>query len=192
MKIIKPVPEEESCIMPTYFPGDVVLTKMGGVGIIVKAQVVVNGRTIEWNSREGLPPNIEHGWKPSYAVDSIPRFKRPEKHAWYYADEFEAVALGALHSIPFPEIHQELEENLAKATQITGKYLFRFHRGSLEKSMKTVVSFNDIEELRKILWKVYGSSDMAMEKQGYDDRTDWHTWIVTLNGNAVGFSNGKP
>lgn len=79
-----------------------------------------------------------------------------------------------------------------KAGQITGKYLFRFHRGSLEESMKTVVSFNDIEELRKILWEVYGPGELVMEKRGYDDRADWHTWIVTLNGNAVGFSNGKP
>jgi len=84
-----------------------------------------------------------------------------------------------------------VEENLAKATQITGKYLFRFHRGSWRSPWKTVVSFNDIERARKILWKVYGSSDMAMEKQGYDDRTDWHTWIVTLNGNAVDSAMGS-
>lgn len=90
---------EEDCTMPRYFPGDIVLTKDEGVGIIQKAKVIVNGGVIEWNRPGHMPKVIEHGWPPSYSIDDIPGFPLPSKTAWWTADEWNKVAKGVLHRV---------------------------------------------------------------------------------------------
>lgn len=83
--------------MPKFFPGDVVKTAAGGIGLIVQAQVIINGSKIDWNGK--LPDKIEHGWPPSYALDAIPGFPRPHKYAWWTASEWIEVMRGPLHAI---------------------------------------------------------------------------------------------
>ena len=94
---IEDVTPEENCAMPRYYPGDIILTKAGEVGIIKEAKVIINGGRVEWN--EKLPENIEHGWPSGYSLDSIPGFPSPSKVAWWTADEWDKVAKGVLHRI---------------------------------------------------------------------------------------------
>jgi hypothetical protein len=74
--------------------------------------------------------------------------------------------------------------------------LYRDHRGGLAESMATVV---DLPRTRLALFAHLKSrplmpdftmDDMKVEFYTYDDRIDWNTYIVTINGNAVGFTNG--
>ena len=68
--------------------------------------------------------------------------------------------------------------------------LFRFHRGSLEDSMKTVVKFDTYDELVKIIeagqrpeWGPIGK--ITVENYGgFDDRIGWDTHLVCLDGCA--------
>lgn len=71
--------------------------------------------------------------------------------------------------------------------------LFRRHRGSFEDSMKTVCEVKDFEHLLTILRD--DGIDDANEKSveivpyGYDPRNEWGTWLVKVNGCAIGYTN---
>jgi hypothetical protein len=75
---------------------------------------------------------------------------------------------------------------------------FREHRGSLEDSMKTVRPCYSFEELyaycRVLLWPWYiefTKEQLHIKPYGYDERIDWDTHIVTLDGyGVVGWTNG--
>lgn len=76
--------------------------------------------------------------------------------------------------------------------------LFREHKGSLDKSMKTVVELKDIDELVKYISDMLQPFGMSVtpdslhtQPYGYDNRIDWETYIVTLDGyGVVGFIKG--
>lgn len=68
--------------------------------------------------------------------------------------------------------------------------LFRFHRGSLSDSMNTVVPVSGLYELIAQLSKLYEPGKILVRPYGYDKRTGWNTHIVTIDGNAVGFTDG--
>lgn len=76
--------------------------------------------------------------------------------------------------------------------------LFRPHRGSLDAAMNEVREFNNFDEFLTWLtgyfseWMVEVRADkLLIEPYGYDDRIDWDTYIVTLEGyGVVGFTNG--
>jgi hypothetical protein len=77
--------------------------------------------------------------------------------------------------------------------------LYRHHRGSLDDSMATACEVTDFKHLVEIIHKDReGWSDqpevtpetVRLEPLGYDKRIDWDTYIVTVNGNAVGYTNG--
>lgn len=73
--------------------------------------------------------------------------------------------------------------------------LYRDHRGSLDDSMKTVVSLPATRlALFCHLYKEpfmpeFKIQDLEVKAYGYDPRIKWHTHIVTIKGNAVGFTN---
>lgn len=70
--------------------------------------------------------------------------------------------------------------------------LFRWHRQLLEDSMATVQSVSDYNDLKDIIAKEYGlgSKDtIAVSFYARDDRIKWDCYIVTVNGNAIGFTN---
>ena len=70
--------------------------------------------------------------------------------------------------------------------------LFRFHRGSLEDSTKTVVEVNSLEEIRALLRSAgYPPGEVKAYDYGYDFRIGWNTHVVTVNGKHVGFTNGR-
>lgn len=76
--------------------------------------------------------------------------------------------------------------------------LFREQRGTLEDSMKTVV---DLPATRLALFchlhklsilPQFRIDDMVVKYYCEDHRIDWMpTYIVTINGEAVGFTNGS-
>lgn len=69
--------------------------------------------------------------------------------------------------------------------------LFRFHRGSLEESMATCREVNGLFDLVEILTASgIGPGKIEIKPYGRDDRIGWDTHMVTVDGNAVGFTNG--
>lgn len=63
--------------------------------------------------------------------------------------------------------------------------------------MDTVTTVATMEELRAVLestpWTsggVFSKATIAVKPYAYDSRIDWDTHIVTVNGNAVGFTDG--
>lgn len=72
--------------------------------------------------------------------------------------------------------------------------LFRENRSLLEDSMKTVVEVNSRAELKRHLYKVipYMDINSILDVKWYarDDRIGWDTYLVTLDGCAIGFTNG--
>lgn len=67
---------------------------------------------------------------------------------------------------------------------------FRWHRGELADSMATVVEFNGLYELIEILNTVFDPGKVVVKPYGFDERIGWDTHLVTLNGNAVGMTDG--
>lgn len=85
---------------------------------------------------------------------------------------------------------------------------FRDHRGSLEDSMATVVTFHSKREFYDYMEKRVTTGCMALDFDEskisfkhyiYDDRIKWDTWIVTYNHPAIpgelgvlGMTDGNP
>ena len=70
--------------------------------------------------------------------------------------------------------------------------LFRFHRGSLEDSMKTVVEVNYLAEIKALLRSAgYPPGEVKVYDYGYDARINWNTYVVTIDRKHVGFVNGR-
>lgn len=73
--------------------------------------------------------------------------------------------------------------------------LFREHRASLEDSMNTVVTVTSRKELFKHIYNVFPYVDrnavLDLILYSKDERNGWlYTYLVTLNGCAIGFTNG--
>jgi hypothetical protein len=81
--------------------------------------------------------------------------------------------------------------------------LYRPHRGSLDDSMREVIEVNDfpqlVRHLRRGVERWYPPDKLPTEENttierygdGPDPRIGWdETWIVLVNGNAWGFTNG--
>lgn len=78
--------------------------------------------------------------------------------------------------------------------------LYRPHRGGLDESMREVVEVNDfpqlVRHLRRGVVSYYPRDLMPTEENtklepyGFDDRIGWHTFLVTVDGKAWGYTNG--
>lgn len=70
--------------------------------------------------------------------------------------------------------------------------MFRPQRGGFEESMAEAV-YVDPAEFLQFIWSRYGGPGGVVEVSeydaGYDSRNDWRTHIVTVNGEAVGFTD---
>ena len=98
------IKEEAVGAKPFYRPGDVVTNICGGKGVIVEAEVVIEGRNYGWNDE--VPLSFEDAWRPLYAIEW---FTEPQgevdwdemeqwKYAWWEAHEWADVELGLTHS----------------------------------------------------------------------------------------------
>lgn len=67
--------------------------------------------------------------------------------------------------------------------------LFRPQRGSLEDSMKAVIT---LQPTRRALAEHLGVAENKIMVKPYamDDRVGWHTHLVTVSACAVGFTDG--
>lgn len=82
----------------------------------------------------------------------------------------------------------------------------RAHRELLADAMETV---GEIEPTKEAVWRylawekidvgadevvlfmnTYSPNDIEVKPYGYDSRIEWNTHIVTLNGDAVAFTDG--
>lgn len=73
----------------------------------------------------------------------------------------------------------------------------REHRGSLEESMATVAEIEPTydalaEFFSKNHNQQYRVDQFEIKPYGFDKRIDWNTHVVTINGNAVGFTDQMP
>lgn len=73
----------------------------------------------------------------------------------------------------------------------------RQHRGSLSDSMETAEDIAPTIEAIKayfiknsdpIFYSLY-QGDIEVKPYGFDERINWNTHIITVNGNAVGFTD---
>ena len=77
---------------------------------------------------------------------------------------------------------------------------FREHRGLLAESMETVVDLEGFDALVAYLaekfkpWGVEVTPELVKAEKygGFDTRIGWDTWIVMVDGAAVGFTDGDP
>lgn len=70
-------------------------------------------------------------------------------------------------------------------------FRYRDHRGTLADSLKTTQHLHSVDDIKKHLFRVYGDGEIKVESYGgVDDRCGWDTYIVTHNGNAMGFTDG--
>lgn len=68
---------------------------------------------------------------------------------------------------------------------------FRHHRGDLAASMETTVEVGTLDDLAVELQRAgWSSGAIEVAPYGYDDRIGWDTHIVTVDGAAVGFTDG--
>lgn len=70
--------------------------------------------------------------------------------------------------------------------------LFRWHRHALEDSIATVQEIKNFADLEILIGEKFGLSSIdqiEVKYFGYDDRIQWNCYLVTLNGNNVGFTN---
>lgn len=65
--------------------------------------------------------------------------------------------------------------------------IFRPQRGSLAESMNEAVTINSKKTLAAYLDEPI--TDIQVRMYGYDERINWNTWLVTVRGDAVGFTN---
>lgn len=75
--------------------------------------------------------------------------------------------------------------------------LFRQHRGSFKEAMKTVIEVRDKVDLFNYLkhdlsgYKLESMDQLTITPySGIDSRNGWDTYIVCINGAAIGFTNG--
>ncbi len=90
-----------------------------------------------------------------------------------------------------PVKHKDLSDG-CKDYKADG-FLYRDHRGSLADSMSTVQQMDSIEDLETHLSKVYKQPSVGIitvEPYVYDKRVGWNTYIVCVDGRAVGFTDG--
>lgn len=78
-------------------------------------------------------------------------------------------------------------------------FLFRYHKGGLAESMKTVKGFNSkeglIADIQKGLDRFGGheldASNIEVKSYGFDSRIGWDTHMVFIEGyGPIGFTNG--
>ena len=73
---------------------------------------------------------------------------------------------------------------------------FRSQRGSLEESMRTVVDLRNRADLLEHLRRILAPMPVPPRRVGvryycYDARIGWPTFLVTVDGQAVGFTDGR-
>lgn len=71
---------------------------------------------------------------------------------------------------------------------------YRPQRGSLAESMAETIVIDGFKDLLRHLQDAYPgkltAQNVAIKYLGYDDRISWDTYIVTVDSNGVGFTDG--
>lgn len=70
---------------------------------------------------------------------------------------------------------------------------FRFHKGALEDSMKTVIEVDNIENLSIKISEYLGikikSNKIQFKYLSFDKRTDCNTYLVSIKLGVIGYSD---
>jgi hypothetical protein len=72
---------------------------------------------------------------------------------------------------------------------------FRWHRGSLKESMKTMKTFKNEEKLKEYIiaeskpWMDLEKKDISSIYTCYDHRIKWDTWNILGDGKVLGMAN---
>lgn len=106
--ISKLLPSQKPDLHRLYYPGDIVRTSQGGIGIITEAEICGE----PWSDPEAIKQALQDDARgnadrkpdpynliPQYSLSAIPGFQAPPFDAWWTSDEWEEVVLGPLHLI---------------------------------------------------------------------------------------------
>lgn len=79
------------------------------------------------------------------------------------------------------------EQEKEKASIPSKKMRFRFHKGTLEESLKTVTEVSSLEELKKIISEYHTFTEdipdvesLRFDKHVFDSRIGWNTYYVVV------------
>lgn len=99
--------------------------------------------------------------------------------------DFEMIDYSELKSVRLnPNDFQE-KENIKEI-------LFRWHRPTLEESMKTCIEISSLANLNELIKEEYPfSEDIKIEFYGFDYRTGWKTFMVLVDGYPTGWLNNE-
>jgi hypothetical protein len=67
---------------------------------------------------------------------------------------------------------------------------YRDHRGGLAESMETVREIEPTIDALAVILKVPSSAITVEKYGGYDERIGWDTYLVCVEGQPVGFTDG--
>jgi hypothetical protein len=72
--------------------------------------------------------------------------------------------------------------------------LYRPIREYLDQAMLAVKEFNTVQELINLLPEYVNRKNPYLEfvSQGFDNRIGWNSWLVSVDGEAVGHTDGIP
>tara|TARA_R110000851_G_scaffold120002_1_gene248097 strand:- start:37308 stop:38399 length:1092 start_codon:yes stop_codon:yes gene_type:complete len=103
--------------------------------------------------------------------------------------------------VPADQNPEEYDAAKGKGSHIPEKIegaatLFRWHRGTLSESMATKTECGTRAQLLSILQSEpqlakVADGQVELKWHTYDDRIKWDTWLVTIDGHAVGMTNGE-
>jgi hypothetical protein len=69
---------------------------------------------------------------------------------------------------------------------------FRQQRGGFEESMYTTEPCQSMESLLRIINRLGYRGEVVVKDYAGDSRNGWYTCLVTVNGHAIGFTDGMP
>lgn len=72
------------------------------------------------------------------------------------------------------------------------KRLFRFHSGStVFESVKQSIEIRDLDHLKRVVYdQGFEFKELTVQQYGWDARIGWDTYLVSIDGCAVGYTNG--
>jgi hypothetical protein len=86
-------PSDKKGRAPTLKPGDIVMSDGNDIGVIVGAEVVIDGGRYFWTSKN-IPEAFETGNMPQYSVE----WENTDlRHSWWQRSEFTLIGLGPFH-----------------------------------------------------------------------------------------------
>ena len=101
-----------------------------------------------------------------------------------------------MSSKDYDRIFKSYRRYLSKFKTTENEVLFRPHGSSLKECLRQIAIVSSKEDICKLfnekgylLGRTIVSQDIEVKPYCYDSRIEWNTYIVTIKGDAAGFTN---